>query len=116
MMPRAKCTQVTEHRVTLGSYERERLDQYLADQKLNNQLSAIGDVVQPFGQALGYGALALGVAYGLNTFQDRGINGWFVRFTQDRSTLPDGNEDFISNNFITNGIKEIFGSISDLLS
>jgi len=116
-MPRKAPSNVFEHRVTLGNYERQQLEDYIADQKINATLSAVGDIIQPFGQALGYGALAIGVAYGLNTFQDRGINDLWVRFTQRGFESSTGlsdlerDNDFITNNSLTNLFKSFWNGL-----
>lgn len=126
-IPRKAPTKVTEHRVTLGNYERQQLEEYLDDVKFTNTMSSIGDVIAPFGQLLGYAGLGVGIAFGLNTFQNQVMNDWWVRFTQERTynsptgthTDIEGNplppdhfdDEFITDNFLTTSAKKFWNTI-----
>lgn len=126
-MPRKAPSNVTEHRVTLGNYERQQLEEYLDDVKLTNTIASVGDVLQPFGQLLGYAGLGVGIAFGLNTFQNQVMNDWWVRFTQERTynsptgthTDINGNaldpdqfdDEFITDNFISKYTKKFWNTV-----
>ena len=119
-MPRKAPSNVTEHRVTLGNYERQQLEEYLDDLKTTQTISAVGNALSPFGELLGYAGLGVGIAFGLNTFQNQVMNDWWVRFTQERAYGPTGiysegdedfNKEFITDNFISNYGKRFFNFI-----
>jgi len=120
-MPRKAPTNVTEHRVTLGNYERQQLEEYLDDLKVTNTISAVGDALTPIGEMLGYVGIGVGVAFGLNTFQNQVMNEWWVRFTQKRTyNSPTGTHvnpeletdpEFITDNFISRGAKKFWNTI-----
>ena len=120
-MPRKAPTNVTEHRVTLGNYERQQLEDYLDDVKVTNTISAVGDALTPVGEVLGYAGLGLGIAFGLTSFQNQIMNDWFVRLTKERTyNSPTGthtnpeletNPEFITDNFISYYSKKFFNTI-----
>lgn len=68
-MPRSKPTKVTEHRVTLGNYERDLIHETLDDLTTASYINSITPMITPIGQLLGYSALGVGVYYGLSNFQ-----------------------------------------------
>lgn len=72
-IPRKAPEIVTEHRVTLGTFERDQLKEYLEDLQAKQQLDSIANVLGNAGQAIGYSvagiSIGLGLYYGANFFQ-----------------------------------------------
>ena len=65
-MPRKAPTEVKEHRITLGNYEREQLNEVVDDLTNAAYISSVGNMLQPFGELAGYGLIGLGIAYGMS--------------------------------------------------
>jgi len=90
-MPRRKIDTTTEHRISLGTYERNALQEAFSIQKENQRLDAITATAQAVGTAVGGlgiagAALLLGAYLVPNLFEKitdkaSGPGGWLDRFT-----------------------------------
>ncbi len=66
-MPRRAIDNTTEHRISLGTYERNALNEAFALQRENQRLDAVTATLQAAGTALGGGGALLG-AFALSTY------------------------------------------------
>lgn len=107
-LPRSAPDQVREHRLTLGTYERNQVEPILAEvrqaargAKVATWSAAIGAVAMPLAIASVGGALALGmVGFGLDGNLDRqAIRDVILGTPSVRRTKADGTEQEIENPF-----------------
>ena len=107
-MPRNAPDKVTEHRLTLGTYERQQIDPILAEirqaargARVATWGAAIGQVALPLAIASGAGVLALGlVGLGLDGNLDRErIRDVILGTPSVRRTRRDGTEQEVQNPF-----------------
>ncbi len=81
MMPRSSPSSTTEHRLTLGTFERDRLEQFLTHQQRDRTLESALDVTKAALQPVGL-LLASFIAYQGMIHWASGVDGLKNRFTE----------------------------------
>lgn len=83
-MPRAKVNNVTEHRVTLGNYERELVKETLDDMQTHMMIGNITQLAQPLGIAIAGVGIGIGLYYGLPAISGNIGKGFFYDLMGDK--------------------------------
>jgi len=83
-MPRKAPDTVTEHRVTLGNYERELLKEEIDDIQMQMMLSNIAKLAEPVGIAIAGVGIGIGLYYGLPAISGNIGKGFFYDLLGDK--------------------------------